>query len=32
LGALLLGFWEGKSLRYAGHVGSVWTMKSSACC
>ena len=22
LGALLLGFWEGKSLRYAGHVGS----------
>jgi bifunctional non-homologous end joining protein LigD len=22
LGALLLGYWEGKSLRYAGHVGS----------
>ncbi|HET7758041.1 MAG TPA: non-homologous end-joining DNA ligase, partial [Steroidobacteraceae bacterium] len=22
LGALLLGFWEGKALRYAGHVGS----------
>ncbi len=22
LGALLLGFWEGKKLRYAGHVGS----------
>src|SRR4029077_10632275 len=22
LGALLLGYWEGKALRYAGHVGS----------
>ncbi|NJO12465.1 MAG: DNA ligase D, partial [Gammaproteobacteria bacterium] len=25
LGALLLGYWEGKELRYAGHVGSGFT-------